>query len=104
MRVAPAQAQEAARVLDRAFRATRCRRRHLVPLDQAAELPDLTFGPVQLKKFSEADLRELVRATHLERAYPAMTFDANRFSMFQWLVVEEEYSVEQTPGAVRPLC
>jgi hypothetical protein len=54
---------EAARLLDRAFRATQCRRRYLVPLDQAGDLPALTFGPVRLAKFSEAELRELIDAT-----------------------------------------
>lgn len=93
--------QEAARRLDQAFRAKRCRRRHLVPLDRAAELPDLTFGPVRLRKFSEADLMELVNATYFERVFPNSSFDASRFSMFQWLVVEEELSLDQKPGFPR---
>ena len=46
--VAHVPSQEASRLLDRAFRATACRRRHLVPLDHAGELPELTFGPAML--------------------------------------------------------
>jgi len=91
--------QEAARLLDRAIRATRCRRRHLVPLDRAAVLPDLTFGPVRLGKLSETHLRELVNATRLERLFPDLPFDVRLLSMFQWLVVEEELALDPNPAA-----
>jgi len=96
---APLSAVEAARLLDGAFRATRCGRRHLVPLDEAGELPALTFGPIRLGKFSETDLRELVNATRLERVFPDLAFDARRLSMFQWLVVEEELALDPRPAA-----
>jgi hypothetical protein len=90
---------EAARLLDRAFRATQCRRRYLVPLDQAGDLPALTFGPVRLAKFSEAELRELIDATRLERVFPHLPIDTRRFSCFHWLVVEEEFLLDQRPAA-----
>lgn len=91
---------DAARLLDKAFRATRCRQRHLVPLDQADDLPELTFGPIRLRKFSATDLRELINATRLERVFPDLAFDAQRFSIFQWLVVEEELALDDPrPGA-----
>jgi hypothetical protein len=90
---------EAARLLDKAFRATKCGQRHLVPLDQAGELPELNFGPIRLGKFSAADLRELVNATRLERVFPDLAFDAACFSMFQWLVAEEELPLDPRPAA-----
>jgi hypothetical protein len=99
MRVAPAHPEEAARLLDRAFRATRHTLWHLVPLDRAAVLPDVAFGPVRLGKFSEIHLRELANATRLERLFPDLPFDARRFSDFQWLVVEEELALDPRPAA-----
>jgi hypothetical protein len=91
---------EAARLLDRAFRATRCRRRHLVPSDLAGELPELTFGPIRLGKFSEPELRELLNATCLERMFPHLPPVATKhFSWFRWLVVEEELPLDPRPAA-----
>jgi hypothetical protein len=76
---------EAARLLDQAFRATRCRRRHLVPLDLSGELPELTFGPVRLGKFSEPELQELLNATRLDRRFPHLPPVATKlFSWFRW--------------------
>jgi hypothetical protein len=43
-------------------------------------------------------MRELVHATRLERVFPD-SFDAARFSMFQWLVVEEEVDLDPRPAA-----
>lgn len=74
--VAPTQPLEAARLLDRAFRATRCCQRHLVPLNLARELPALTFGPVTLARFSETDLLERLVPTCLERV--VMKFNSRR--------------------------
>lgn len=91
---------EAARLLDQAFRATRCRQRHLVPLDLAGELPELTFGPVRLGKFSEPELRELLNATRLDRRFPLLPPVATKhFSWFRWLVVEEELPLDPRPAA-----
>jgi hypothetical protein len=91
---------EAARLLDQAFRATRCRRRHLVPLDLSGELPELTFGPVRLGKFSEPELQELLNATRLDRRFPHLPPVATKlFSWFRWLVVEEELPLDQGPAA-----
>jgi hypothetical protein len=90
----------AARLLDQAFRATRCRRRHLVPLDQAGELPELTFGPVRLGKFSEPELRELLNASRLDRMFPHLpVIDTDHFSWCRWLVVEEELPLDPRPEA-----
>jgi hypothetical protein len=90
---------EVARLLDQAFRATRCRRRHLVPLDLAGELPELTFGPVRLGKFSELEVRQFLNATRLDRMFPHLLVDTHRFSSFRWLVVEEELPLDPRPAA-----
>ena len=80
---------QAARRLGLAVRAKRARRWHLAPLDLADDLPGLQFGPAALRRFSADELRALVDAPRLARVFPGASFEAERFSEFQWLVVEE---------------
>ena len=90
---------EAARRLDNAVRATRARRWHLAPLDLADDLPDLQFGPAGLRRLTADELRALVDAPRLARVFPGASFDAERFSEFQWLVVEEDVALDCRPEA-----
>lgn len=90
---------EAARRLDAGLRATHARRLHLAPLDMAEELPSLAFGPARIARFSADELLALVDAPRLRRVFPNMRFDAERFSEFHWLVVEEELLLERDPEA-----
>jgi hypothetical protein len=90
---------EAARRLDLAFQAKRARRRHLAPLDLADDLPSLHFGSAALRRFSADELRALVDAPRLARVFPAASFEAERFSEFQWLVVEEDVALDRVPEA-----
>lgn len=91
--------EEAAKDLDAAMRATRAKRIHLVPLDLAADLPSIAFGPAKLGRLTVDELRTLVDEVRLKRLYPQQDFDAERFSEFHWLTVEETVALDQEPEA-----
>lgn len=91
--------EEAAKALDAAMRATHAKRIHLVPLDLAADLPSIAFGSAKLGRLTADQLRDLVDETRLKRLYPRQDFDAERFSEFHWLAVEETVALEQEPEA-----
>lgn len=91
--------EEAAKGLDAAMRATSAKRIHLVPLDLADDLPSIAFGPAKLGRLTADELRTLVDQTRLKRLYPRQDFDAERFSEFHWLVVEETVALDQEPEA-----
>ncbi|MCB1463209.1 MAG: hypothetical protein KDJ90_12480 [Nitratireductor sp.] len=91
--------EEAAKGLDAAMRATSAKRIHLVPLDLAADLPSIAFGPAKLGRLTADELRTLVDEARLKRLYPRQDFDAERFSEFHWLVVEETVALDQEPEA-----
>jgi hypothetical protein len=91
--------EEAAKGLDAAMRATSAKRIHLVPLDLAADLPSIAFGPAKVGRLTADELRTLVDETRLKRLYPRQDFDAERFSEFHWLVVEETIALDQEPEA-----
>lgn len=91
--------EEAAKGLDAALRATRARRVHLAPLDLAADLPPLVFGPARVCRLSAKELRGVIDAPRLRRFYPRQDIDAERLSEFHWLIVEEVVVFEQEPEA-----
>lgn len=91
--------EEAAKGLDTAMRATHAKRVHLVPLDLAADLPSIAFGPARLGRLTAGELLTLVDHARLKRLYPRQEFDAARFSEFHWLVVEEAVALDQEPEA-----
>ncbi|EJU13466.1 hypothetical protein LH128_08626 [Sphingomonas sp. LH128] len=85
--------------LDTALRATHARRLHLAPLDLAEEIPPLAFGPARVARFKADELRALVDTTRLKRMFQGAGFDADRFSEFHWLVVEEDVVLDKEPEA-----
>ena len=91
-------AAAAAARLDEAFRRTHGLRVYLCPLDEADELPELRFGPNNIRTFTTAELEALVDLPRLKRINSSWTFDAARFSRFSWLVVEETYPFNREPG------
>jgi len=92
-------AELAAASLDEAFRRTQSRRVHICPLDCADDLPNLSFGPNRVRRMSAGELKALVASPRLERINPTWTFDAERFSEFSWLVVNEVVPLDGEPGA-----
>ncbi|MBL8579193.1 MAG: hypothetical protein JNK47_18390 [Mesorhizobium sp.] len=76
--------------LDKAINSTTSRRLHLCPLDLAPDLPAISFGPNQVRRFSAAELEELFDVQILYRANKDWSLDSGRFSHFNWLVVEEQ--------------
>jgi hypothetical protein len=92
-------AEVAAARLDGAFRRLQSTRVHLCPLDCADELPTLSFGPNRVQRMSAAELERLVDPRRLKRFNPTWTFDAERFSEFSWLVVNEVVPLDGEPGA-----
>lgn len=89
--------EEAAKGLDAGLRVTHTRRIHLAPLDLAADLPALAFGPARVCRLNANELRDLIDAPRLKRLYPRQDFDAERFSEFHWLIVEEAPALGQEP-------
>lgn len=81
------------------MRATHAKRIHLVPLDLAADLPSVAFGSEKVNRLTADELRTLVDETRLKRFYPRQDFDAERFSEFHRLIVEQTVAIEQRPEA-----
>ncbi|WP_210134465.1 hypothetical protein [Pseudotabrizicola sediminis] len=90
---------EAAQALVDALSATEIRLVHLAPLDLADELPELSFGAAKLCRLSPNELRELFDEPRIKRLYPRQVFDAERFSEFHWLIVEETVALDPKVGA-----
>lgn len=80
------------------LRATHARRLHLAPLDLGDELPPLAFGSARVCRLTPDELRALVDEPQLKRLYPRQEFDAERFSEFHWLIVEEIVPLADEPG------
>ncbi|WP_336072142.1 hypothetical protein [Nitratireductor rhodophyticola] len=76
--------------LDKAINSTTSRRLHLCPLDLASDLPTISFGPNQVRRFSAVELDELFDVQVLHRVNIDWSLDSARFSQFNWLVVEEQ--------------
>ncbi len=91
--------EQAATKLDAAMRATHATLIHLAPLDLAAELPHLSFGSARVCRLDATELLEIVDACRLKRLYPQHDFDAEHFSQFHWLIVQETIALEQEPEA-----
>ncbi|HEX4484624.1 MAG TPA: hypothetical protein VH088_00050 [Terriglobales bacterium] len=62
---------------------------HLCPLDQAGDLPRLTFGPCQVRRFTEEEFARAIQLPRLRRRYPSRNFDISSYCRFDWLVVRE---------------
>jgi len=90
-------APEAAKGLDAALRATHARRLYLAPLDLAEDIPRLEFGIARIERFRPDELRTLIDEPRLHRVFPRYAFDADRFSEFHWLVVEEVVPLDVEP-------
>ena len=85
--------------LDAAFRQRTAKLTHLCPLDQADELPRVTFGPNQVRSFSMEELGALLDPSALIPSRGRWLENLGRLSRFQWLVVEETVEVTEDVAA-----
>jgi hypothetical protein len=90
---------EAAQALVDALSRTEIKLVHLAPLDLADELPELSFGAAKLCRLPPNKLREIFDEPRMKRLYPRQALDAERFSEFHWLVVEETVALDLKVGA-----
>jgi len=90
---------EAAARLDAGLRATTAKRLYLAPLDLADELPEMSFGPARVLQPSAEKLRQLFDEPRLRRSLASSNLDAQRFSEFHWLIVEDTAALSQEPEA-----
>jgi hypothetical protein len=92
-------AEQAATALDKSLCATSRVIRYLVPLDQAEDLPPMTFGSCRVAHFSAEELAGLFDSPRLARLYPNYPLDVKRLAAFHWLIVEEESPLDPRPEA-----
>lgn len=86
--------------LNQAFHRTHSTRVHLCPLDCCdANLPALKFGPNSVRVIPASELESLVDRMDLKRVNSTWAFDAERFSEFTWLIVQETVQLRGEPGA-----
>jgi len=95
----PEQPAVVAEALAQGFRATTTQRRHLCPLDLADDLPPMVFGGARIDRFDKDQLEALIDRRRLDRCYPSRSVDFARLAQLQWLVVEEEVSIDPRPEA-----
>ncbi|NKJ77840.1 hypothetical protein GFL60_01050 [Rhizobium leguminosarum bv. viciae] len=92
--IAPTAAAEA---LHEAFVRTTVNRRYLCPLDQADDLPHITFGANRVGEFTSDELAVLMDDQRLRRHFPTYQLPVKEYAQFRWLVVEEEVAVTASP-------
>ena len=88
-----------ATALDAAYARSVTVRRHICPLDLAADLPPITFGGARVAQFTAEELEKLFDAQRLARNFPALPLESKRLARFHWLVVEEEVEIDPRPDA-----
>jgi hypothetical protein len=72
---------------------------HLCPLDCLDDtVPDLRFGPCEVRSLSPAELDAIVHPARLRRHATSWTFDSRRFAQFTWLIVRERRPVLSAIG------
>lgn len=88
-----------AEMLVKAFSRKSITRRHLCPLDLADDLPPMIFGNSRIARLTAAELDVLFDRPRLMRHFPDLPLESKRLVEFQWLIVEEEVSVNVRPEA-----
>lgn len=94
---------EVAQVIHGGFTREKFEVAHLVPLDQAGDIPTLSFGDCCVSALSAQVLSELVGTRRLLRHHQDPTSDIQRFSGFTWLIVREYCSVGSVQSRVLPI-
>lgn len=91
--------REVAHRLDDAFTRKSFKRTYLCPLDYADDLPTLSFGNAQVRRFSKTELEERFDEQRLMRNFQGWRLDSQRLSEFFWLVIEKDVQVEKDLAA-----
>lgn len=73
-------------------------RTHYCPLDLAGELPRLEFGSATIRSFSRKELAIAFEVDRLAAHHPSSKWDLERLCQVQWLVVQEETLVRDSPS------
>ncbi|MSP48629.1 MAG: hypothetical protein EXQ95_04810 [Alphaproteobacteria bacterium] len=94
---------DVARVIHDGFTKTRFEVVHLVPLDQAGDIPALSFGDCSVSTLSAPALGDLIGTRRLLRHHLNPVSDIQRFAEFTWLIVRENCSVDSVQSRVWPL-
>lgn len=84
--------------LERAFLATQAQQLHLCPLDLADDLPVWSFGKAEVRTFSSDELLDLIDPFGVDRLRPFWSFDADRFSRINWLLVRDTVTLDADVG------
>lgn len=87
-----------ARALVDAMRMSTTQVFYLCPLDRAGQLPELRFGPCEVRQFTSTELNRLVQVDKLKNWRPGYVFDSKAFAQFSWLVVTEREKVPTQVG------
>jgi hypothetical protein len=81
----PPSPEQAASAIEHAYSVAVQTRIQMMPLDMSDPLPEATFGPWKIRKFSAPELESIVQPARQARFWPNRVFDVGRFSQFQWL-------------------
>ena len=95
---APLSPVEACEYLERGFLANEARRIHICPLDLADDLPGWSFGDAEVRVLSATELLDIVDPLGVDRLRPFWTFDAERFTKMNWLIVRETVALAADVG------
>jgi hypothetical protein len=98
VRTLPLGPDEAAQRLAAALGATRGRRIHLCPLDGADALPRWRFGTNRITKMTASELDAAASSARLLRHHDRWVFDSRAFAQVQWLVVDEDVTLDPAPS------
>ncbi|MBQ1562078.1 hypothetical protein [Caulobacter sp.] len=94
----PLSVAQAADRLERGFLMREAQQIHLCPLDLADDLPAWSFGGAEVRVFTADELLALIDPLAVDRLRPSWSFNADRFSQINWLVVRETVALEANVG------
>jgi hypothetical protein len=95
----PIDAAEVAKTIHNGFCERTTSLLYLCPLDLADDIPDVLFGPCRLASLTVPQIESVFQARRLRSHFPTLNFDAEAFSQFTWLIVEDSVATPTAVGA-----
>ncbi len=89
---------DAAKTIDHAFRQTQATVRYICPLNLADDLPSLSFGNAEIRRFTVTELRDLFQEARLKHYTWINAVNWDKYAEFQWLVVTDVLLLPENPG------